>query len=390
MSWLWWFALPGCLMWAGILTAAALTALRVPKLAQLSPTRPKRWPTLAVIVPCRNEAANVEAAARSLMAVDYPRLELVLVNDRSTDDTGAIIDRLAAEDARVRVVHIDTLPTGWLGKNHALSRGVASTEAEWLLFTDGDVHFHAEALRRAISYTLQHDADHLALFPDVHTHDSPALDLTLSAFGRYFAVGQRVWSVSDPNSSASVGVGAFNLVRADALQDAGGLEAFPLDVADDLALGLALKRSGARSLVAGGQGLIGLEWYANYAEMARGLEKNSFAPLEFSLARLALLVGPLLVVELSPFVALCAIGSNAVVFGAGLAAALGACILDLGMAAWTKRPRWTALFVPVGGVLMAAIFLRAGLIGHKQGGLVWRDSFYPKESIIGRQLVTWP
>ena len=390
MSWAWWLLLPGCLVWAGMAIAAVLTALRVPKLAKLSPTRPKRWPSVAVIVPCRNEGAHVEAAARSLMALDYPRLQLVLVNDRSSDDTGAIMDRLAADDPRVQVVHVDTLPDGWLGKNHALSRGAASTNAEWLLFTDGDVHFHAETLRRAVAHVLHHDADHLALLPDVWSRGDPALDLALAAFGRYFSVGQRLWAVSDPNTSASVGVGAFNLVSREALHEAGGFDAFPLDVADDLALGLALKRSGATTLVASGHDLIGLEWYASFAAMAHGLEKNTFAPLEFSLPRLFLLVGILLTVELSPFLALTTLTHNPVVFGAGLVAALIACSLDLGMSLWSGRPRWTCLLVPVGGVLMAAIFLRAGLIGHRQGGLVWRDSFYPKETIIGRQLLTWP
>lgn len=390
MTWLWWLLLPGCLVWLGFAVAGVLTALRVPKLAKLSPARPKRWPSVAIVVPCRNEGAQIEAAARSLMAVDYPRLQLVLVNDRSTDDTGVIMDRLAADDPRVSVVHVDTLPDGWLGKNHALARGVASTDAEWLLFTDGDVHLHPETLRRAVAHALQHHADHLALFPDVWSRGDPALDLALAAFGRYFSVGQRVWAVSDPNSSASVGVGAFNLVRRDALEEAGGLEAFPLDVADDLALGLALKRSGATTHVASGGDLVGVEWYPSFGAMARGLEKNTFAPLEFRLSRLFLLVGFLLTIELSPFLALTALAHNQVVFGAGLVAALIAVTMDLGMALWSGRPRWTCLFVPAGGVLMAAIFLRAGLIGHRQGGLVWRDSFYPKEQIVGRQLMTWP
>ena len=102
--------------------------------------------------PACNEAAHLESAARTILDQDYPQLEIILVDDRSSDGTGALIDLLAREDARVKAIHIDKLPDGWLGKVHALQRGVERAEGEWLLFTDADVHFAPTMLRRAVAY----------------------------------------------------------------------------------------------------------------------------------------------------------------------------------------------------------------------------------------------
>src|ERR1700692_565900 len=97
----------------------------------------KEWPRVSIVIPACNEALTIEAAAESLLNVQYPNLEIILVNDRSIDNTGQIMDRLALTDARLKVVHIHDLPEGWLGKVHALSRGLEKTSGEWILLTDG-------------------------------------------------------------------------------------------------------------------------------------------------------------------------------------------------------------------------------------------------------------
>ena len=302
MTWLAWLLLPGCLAWLMLAVGGVLTWRAVPKLSKQDPPEPERWPSLAIVVPCRDEAADLESAARTLLALDYPELRIVLVDDRSRDGTRAIMDRLAGEDARVQVIGVDELPDGWIGKNHALHLGTRASDSEWVLFTDGDVHFEPTLLRRAVAFALHRELDHLTLLPDVSSED-PLLELTLGGFGRYLTMGRKIWEVADPDKKASIGLGAFNMVRREAFQRAGGFEAFPLDVADDLALGEAMKRSGARCFVAAGHGLLGLEWYASFGEMKRGLEKNTFAPVEFSLARLALMVVPVFLIELSPWLA---------------------------------------------------------------------------------------
>src|SRR5438309_2764680 len=128
------------MVWFVYLVAALVHRRLAIPLARLPDEPPEGgWPALAVIFAARNEAAGVEQATRSLLAQDYPELEVIAVDDRSTDDTGAILDAIAAEDPRLRVVHVRDLPAGWLGKNHALQSAAGETRADWLLFTDADV-----------------------------------------------------------------------------------------------------------------------------------------------------------------------------------------------------------------------------------------------------------
>jgi len=108
------YALVGCLYCAWILCGTLRLVRGVPVLGAESPGQPERWPRLSVIVPACNEAENLDAAARTLLAQDYPDLELILIDDRSTDDTGEIVDRLAGADTRVRAVHVVVLHR-WTG-----------------------------------------------------------------------------------------------------------------------------------------------------------------------------------------------------------------------------------------------------------------------------------
>src|SRR5262249_32333062 len=130
---------------------------------------PGGWPSLAVLLAARNEAGVVVPAVRSLLSQDYPGLEVVAVNDRSTDETGGLLDYLARGDGRLRVVHVQELPPGWLGKTHALQAGAESVTADWLLFTDADVVFAPGTLKKALALAVGERLDHLVVGPDVLT-----------------------------------------------------------------------------------------------------------------------------------------------------------------------------------------------------------------------------
>ena len=199
------------------------------------------------------------------MQLDYPELEITLVNDRSTDRTGEILDRLAGEFPQLNVVHLSELPGGWLGKNHALQLGASRSRGEWLLFTDADIVFDPSTLRRAITYVNAHQVDHLAATPDCHM---PTWLLTCFAvtFAMYFSLFVRIWAVRNPRSTAHIGIGAFNLVRASVYQAVGGHETIRMRPDDDLKLGKIIKLAGYRQDVVNGTGLIGVEWYASVAE----------------------------------------------------------------------------------------------------------------------------
>ena len=178
-----------CMLTGGVMTAwftgTSLLLLnrhrfrRLSRIAIPSDAR-ETLPTLSVLVPACNEASTLERAMQSLLAMDYPRLEIIAVNDRSTDGTGELLERLAAANPRLRVRHVTALPSGWLGKNHALH--IASQEAtgDWLLFTDADVVYTPDALLRAVSYARRVGADHLVVSPRIDTCDfweccSPAI-----------------------------------------------------------------------------------------------------------------------------------------------------------------------------------------------------------------------
>ena len=140
------------LTWAASLYATLRTIRAVPLLRDDASPEPARWPRVSLIVPARDEARDLERAVRTRLTDDYPNLQVILVDDRSTDGTGAIADRLAADDPRVKVVHVTELPAGWLGKLNALHRGVAEADGEWLLFSDADIEFAPGTLRRTRIY----------------------------------------------------------------------------------------------------------------------------------------------------------------------------------------------------------------------------------------------
>src|SRR5438876_9454886 len=128
-----------------------------------APARSVMLPRLSVVVPARDEASGIGRAVESLLAQDYPDLEIIVVDDRSSDATGAVLAKLAARDSRIRAIRVDQLPAGWLGKNHALWRGAESASGEWLLFTAADIVFAQGAVRRAVAYAVAEQLDHLTL-----------------------------------------------------------------------------------------------------------------------------------------------------------------------------------------------------------------------------------
>jgi hypothetical protein len=356
--------------YAGWRTRRALTPL-----ARVEPPAPGRWPRVSLVVPARDEAGALEAALASRLADDYPDLEVIVVDDRSSDGTGAVADGLAARDGRVRVLRVTQLPDGWLGKNHALHVGTQAASGEWLLFSDADVHFRRGTLRRAVAWSEARGLDHLALVPELWG-TTFWLDVALAAFGRSFAMSRRVWRVEDPRSDAAVGVGAFNLVRRAALERSEGLPWLAMDVADDVALGLLLKRSGARCAAALGTGLVGVAWYPDLPAMARGLEKNTFAVMGCSLPRVLAAGAAYLALELGAFAALLPLGPGWLPLVAAAALAPGLLVGALS-ARESRRPLLASLLAPASALLMGWILLRAGVLGWRRGGVDWRGTRVP-------------
>ena len=387
------YAFIGCVYWLWMFVGTMRVVRSVPMLADSHPPPPQAWPKLSIIIPACNEAASLESALSSVLRQDYPELEIILIDDRSTDGTAAIVDRMAAGDPRIVAIHTNLLPLGWLGKVHALALGEEKAHGVWLLFTDADVHMAPDALRRAMAYAADHAIDHLAAVPDLWP-SSLLVDAVMALFCRTFTVALRLWAVADPKSDAFMGVGAFNLVRRQALQNTKGFSWLRMEVGDDVGLGMMLKQSGARSCVVNAHGLLGLHWYRTLQEMANGAEKAYASAARCSLARVLVLCIVLVAMEWAPLVALasCGIGFHPVgpIPGllwsalAMLAAAVGSSIIP---ARWSGSRLLPALLFPLAAVISAGLMLRSGWLGFRRGGIVWRGTLYPKGQLLaGRRL----
>lgn len=364
------------LWWAAQAVALVRAARRLPRVADMPELCIPRWPSLSVVVPARNEAEQLERAVRSRLADGYPALELVLVDDRSDDATGAIAERLAAADPRLSVVHVDHLPDGWLGKVHAMHRGLARARGEWVLFSDADVHLAPGTLARIVAWAERTGVDHVAALPSF-TARGPLLAPALAGFFRMFCGLARLPSAADPRSSVAVGSGAFNLVRRAALDRSPGLEWLKMEIGDDVALGLMLKRSGARQAVVVGDGFISLAFYPTVGALVRALEKNG-----------ATAPAPLLLAAVVALVAL-ELGSLAALLPAAPPVALALMLVTLALAVtaqaitsrWLGLPRWPALVPFLAVFPLGWAVARAAVLAQVRGGVRWRGTFYPTETL---------
>lgn len=378
-----------------LLAAAALwrTMRRVPELAALQPAEPDVWPSVSVIVPACDEADKLGPAVETLLAQDYPDLELVLVDERSTDGTGAIIDAAAACDDRVKALHITELPHGWLGKVHALDQGFRASHGRFVLFTDADVHFEPRALRQAVAFCLERELDHLTAFPGLWP-TWLVLDAAIALFIRQFVMIIRPWAVPDPDSKAFLGIGAFNLVRREAFEATEGFEWLRLEVGDDGGLGLMMKRSGARCGVVTAMGLVGLHWYRTLGEAARGAEKSFATASTFSLPRAIVTAVVTVLLELSPLLCALPLAFRPLQLWCVLvgAVAVGAAyLLTAGLLGrWGRGKYLTALASCLSVPLVAYAVVRAAVLGVRRGGLMWRETVYPTEQLRAGRRLTIP
>lgn len=337
------------------------------------------WPLVSVIVACRNEALHVAAALQSLLRQDYPAFELIVVDDRSTDGSGAILDGLARADPRVRVEHVTQLPAGWLGKNHALHIGAARARGAWLLFTDADVHFAPGALRRSLAWATARDLGHGVALP---RFDAPGFceRAFVSLFALLLLGSLRISQLGRAGSRAYIGAGAFNLVRADAYRSVGGHAPLRLEVADDLKLGMILRRSGVRQgcILAGDQ--VHVRWQDGFWGSLRGMHKNFFAGLEYQWWRApavavgvgALTCGPLLA-ALAPFGWV----PGWVRAVAGVIALAGGVLLGATARRVARGSGLEGLALPLAGLGVAYVAVASAALAALRGGIVWRGTRYP-------------
>ncbi|HEY2156236.1 MAG TPA: glycosyltransferase [Isosphaeraceae bacterium] len=363
------------LVWIFLLAAALANRRKSIDLSDLPSGEPvSGWPRLAVVIAARDEEAMIARAVRSLLDQDYPDLELIVVDDRSADRTGTILDELAEEEPRLSVVHVDALPDGWLGKTHAMQRGADETFAPWILFTDGDVIFAPGALRRAVAYAVDQEADHLVTLPDAITVGFGER-MFMALFTLMFSIKFPYWRVADRASGVYVGVGAFNLVRAEAFRGIGGLRRVALSVDDDMRLGQALKYAGYTTKVVNGTSEIKVRWHVGVGGMVRGIEKNFFAGIDFRLPMALAAAATILLTTLGPLAGLF-VGPwwTRLICGLGLLAPVALIRL---VCPTTGVAAWYGLTLPLAGPVMTYALARSVVLTLRRRGVSWRGRTYP-------------
>ncbi|HEX9148835.1 MAG TPA: glycosyltransferase [Thermoanaerobaculia bacterium] len=340
---------------------------------------PHRCPRVSIVIPARNEELDIERAVRSHLSQDYPELEIVVVDDRSTDRTAQILDRLVREDPRLVVLTGTDPPEGWLGKPHALWQGAAVADGELLLLADADVRYDPRALRDAVTVLEDRRLDLLAFFPRFENRGFwenvllPFLAVAVFLGFGFLALSRRV--------PLAMGAGAGNLVRRRAYDAVGGHAAIRDAVVDDVRLAVVVKRAGFRVAAFRAEDRVAVRMYRGFFEVWNGFTKN--VAWAYSGPGGALLFGLtvlLLAVGIAPVATLVAAAAGVPILRADvvLAAAVfaGSVLLRASLAATLRDPLWPAATHPI----MAAVW--AGLLGRSlfdrfvRKRLTWRGREY--------------
>jgi len=375
-----WTALFGAIAAAWIVqtTRATFGMARVPRLSDSLPVTDAEAPAISVIFAARDEAEKLPSALATLLAQDYPRYEVIAVNDRSQDATGAILRQFAEANPRLKVIEVSELPPGWLGKPHALMLGAAQATGEWLLFTDADVHFAPDVLRRAVRLARDRGWDHLALLSGFDMRGFWEI-VTLTYFMVGFILANQPWRAANPRSRRYIGIGAFQLLSRAAYDACGGHRRLAMEVVEDMKLGKLIKSSGFRSGLGVAPELVWLRWYSGASNIVRGLTKNMFAALNFSVPLALFHLAQMFVACIVPFIGL-AFGSGWVRVLAGIAVVV-MLAFHAGACRRAKVPMWYAFTDPLGTAILSWIVVRSAIVTLGRGGVVWRGTFYPLKEL---------
>jgi glycosyltransferase involved in cell wall biosynthesis len=387
-------------------------ALGMPLVADISRPEWDRRPDagrgearVSIIVPARNEEENIRATLEKLLALDYSNYEVIAVDDRSTDRTGQIMDEVAASgrlcgadtlvrvlaesalrsdadrsvrSTRLKVIHVSELPAGWMGKTHAMWTAAEQASGDWLLFTDADVLFKADSVRRAVAYAEAERADHVVLFPRM-IMKRVSERMMIAFFQALFVFGHRPWKVADPKARDHMGVGAFNMVRRPVYEAVGTYRALRMEVLDDMKLGKVIKNAGFAQRNVFGEDLISLHWAQGAFGIVNNLTKNFFAVLSFQWWRTVVTVIGLGFLNLGPFLGVwLAHGWARIPYAVALVSMF---LIYYGMSGRSDVPAYYFFLHPVSTSLFMYTLTRSMVHTIWNDGIVWRGTKYPLDEL---------
>ena len=390
------FSVVACLvsaLWLWRMVPALFLLPRIPDLRDEKYDRASRQmaaPTLTVIVPACNEEASIAAALRALLASEYSNLQIIAINDRSTDATGAQMEAVAQEPAaqgRLRVLHIDTLPEGWLGKPHAMMRAAQLADSEWLLFTDADIFFSPDVLRRALACAVETRADHMVVYPTLILRRWDERGF-LTFFQSFSVWAGRPWQIANPRAKKDfIGVGAFNLIRRDVYEQLGGFGSMPMEVLEDMRLGYCVKQAGFAQRSAFGRDMVRVRWAEGALGVVHNLSKNMFAAFRYNVPLLLAACAGILLLCLTPVLALLV---PSPVRWAAVAVFFVMALLHLRYRPQTHLSPVHLYFFPIGTLLFAYTMLRSMTLILWRGGVLWRGTLYPLATLRRAAKVSGP
>ncbi len=330
-------------------------------------------PRVSIIVPACNEELNIEKGLLSLLSQHYENLEIIVVDDRSTDSTANILIRMQNSYPQLVVHTVTGLPDGWMGKSHALSVGASLATGEYLLFTDADTVMEETTVSRAVHYMKTRNADHLTLIFSNSSHNW-LLDCLISDTGAGLLLMFKPWRVREKKSRFFIGVGAFNLLKGSVYRAVGGHETIRMHPIDDMMLGKVVKKNGysPECLLAGDY--VRVPWYHSVSAMINGLMKNMFAVVHYRLSLIPFLLVGVTIVSVFPLWGM--------IFGSGYVRffcliALGVRImLFYGGMKYQRLPAWYVVGSLFSPYITLYIIIKSTMTTIINGGIEWRGTVY--------------
>lgn len=343
-------------------------------LSRQASLEPSQLPMVSIIFSALNEEKDIEATISAMLKLNYPAFEIIAINDRSTDRTGDLLNRLQQQHPKhVHALHIEQLPKGWLGKNHALHLGAQHAKGQWLLFTDADAHMKPDLLTKAMSYTLTKHLDHLTIL-EHHLRHTFWLNVFFLAYYVCYTMAMKPWRIRYAWSKKSLGHGAFNLVKKQSYDSCHGHQTIAMECLDDLKFGQMIKQHGFLQDTVDGRDFLERQWYGTTQEMIAGLKKNSFAYSGYRLLHTLSDIVFALMLYLWPILAVILFSGTLFWLNVvNIALTLAMCAYVAGQFRLEKRYAW---FYPAAILLLIYTVINSVIATYTHQGVVWRGTHY--------------
>lgn len=369
------------LLYSLIETIVGLKSIK--SLSSFLATKSYDQPKISIIVTAKNEERNIRKTLLNLINQGYPNLEIICVNDRSNDMTGEIINEFVKQNKRVSVIHINTLPENWLGKNYASYRASQVATGNWLLFMDADVNLRQDTLKQAIGYANYHNLDHLTAFPFYHCRGFFHNIVHLVHKGHGYIATFKPWLAKSKRSKRSINSGVFSLIRTDVYHACGGHQAIALNCLDDLTLGQNIKKMGFSQEMVDAKDYIEITWYETLFDMFHGFKKNSFAFFNFKLMPMLFATVAWCLLFIWPTISI--FFTVGVCQSINLLNVILLLIFYYRISIFFNIPTYYCLFYPLGLIMFLYPMYSSVCHYYFNKGIYWRGTFY-KQSILKNKM----